>query len=226
MKKKIFLFAAFFAFILLARHFGLTDLLTLENLKSQREFYLEKIQNNFGLYFGAYFFLYILVAGASLPGAAVLTLGAGALFGFWPGLVLVSFASSIGACLSFSLARIFRPWFEKRFEKFFREVNQKIQREGWVYLLSLRIMPIFPYFVVNALVGLTAMPILRFYYVSQLGMLPATMIYVNAGTQISQINKISDFFTLKIILSFILIGIFPLLAKRAFETWRGKNAAL
>src|SRR5207302_7357733 len=171
------------------------------------------------LLFGAAFFaVYVLVTGASVPGAAVMTLAAGALFGLLWGIVLVSFASAIGATIAFLLARyVLRDFVRSRFEKQSAAVDAGMQKDGAFYLLALRLVPIFPFFLVNLAMGLTAIRVTTFYWVSQLGMLPGTIVYVNAGTQLGEIRTLSDVASPALLGSFALLGIFPLLAKFALD---------
>jgi len=168
---------------------------------------------------GAIFFLvYMMVTAFSLPLASILTLGAGTLFGFWKGLVLVSFASSLGATLAFLVSRLFlRSWIQIRFGKQLSAINSGIEREGAYYLFGLRLSPILPFFLVNFLMGLTPMPVKTFYWISQLGMLPGTALYVNVGSQLSKLEKIENVLSLPIVVSFTLIGLFPIIAKKIIK---------
>jgi pyruvate/2-oxoglutarate dehydrogenase complex dihydrolipoamide dehydrogenase (E3) component/uncharacterized membrane protein YdjX (TVP38/TMEM64 family) len=203
-----------------AAWFGLDlgHVLTLENLH-QRQQWLIQQRNASPVLFGALFVaVYVLVTGASLPGAAILTLAAGALFGLLWGVVLVSFASTIGATIAFVLARyVLRDFVRRRFEKQRSAVDAGIKKDGVFYLLTLRLVPIFPFFLVNLAMGLTAIRVTTFYWVSQLGMLPGTIVYVNAGTQLAQIKTLSDVASPALLGSFALLGIFPLLAKFALD---------
>ncbi len=138
-----------------------------------------------------YFVIYVAVTALSVPGAAIMTLAGGALFGFWYALFLVSFASSIGATLAFLVSRILlRDWVQGRFERQLRAVNEGFRRDGSFYLFSLRLVPVFPFFAINLLMGLLPIRTWRYYWVSQLGMLPATAVYVNAGTQLGQLQSL------------------------------------
>jgi pyruvate/2-oxoglutarate dehydrogenase complex dihydrolipoamide dehydrogenase (E3) component/uncharacterized membrane protein YdjX (TVP38/TMEM64 family) len=167
----------------------------------------------------AYFFvLYVAVTALSLPGAALMTLAGGAIFGLWWGTLIVSFASSIGATLAFLVARFFlRDWVTARFGKRLEAIDAGIRREGAFYLFTLRLVPVFPFFLINLLSGLTAMKTRSFYWVSQLGMLAGTVVYVNAGTQLAKIDSLSGIVSPGLLFSFALLGIFPLLAKKIVE---------
>ncbi len=161
-----------------------------------------------------FFLLYVLVTGLSLPGAAIMTLVAGALFGLWVGVVLVSFASTIGATLAFLFSRfVLRDSIQNRFAHQLLAINRGIERDGALYLFTLRLVPAFPFFVINLVMGVTPIRTLTFYWVSQVGMLAGTFVYVNAGTQLAQLQSLSGILSPGIIISFTLLGIFPLVAK-------------
>jgi len=164
---------------------------------------------------GLYFFLfYVAVAALSLPGAAVLTLAAGALFGLLWGTVIVSFASSIGATLAFLVSRyLFREAIQDRFGDRLSAINNGMAKDGVFYLFMLRLVPLFPFFIVNLLMGLTPIRTSSYYWVSQVGMLAGTLVYVNAGTQLAKISGLSSIVSPGLLISFTLLGIFPLLAK-------------
>jgi len=171
-----------------------------------------------------FFFAYIAVTGLSLPGATIMTLVGGALFGLWQGLLIISFASTIGATLAFIAARfILRDSVQGRFGGQLSAVNAGIERDGGFYLFALRLVPAFPFFVINLLMGLTPIRIWAFYIVSQLGMLPGTLVYVNAGTQLGSINSVADVASPGLVASFVLLALFPFIARRGldvFKSWR------
>jgi pyruvate/2-oxoglutarate dehydrogenase complex dihydrolipoamide dehydrogenase (E3) component/uncharacterized membrane protein YdjX (TVP38/TMEM64 family) len=172
----------------------------------------------------AFFLLYVFITGVSLPGAALLTLVAGALFGLVWGTVLVSFASSIGATLAFLASRfLLREWVEGRFRSFLEPVNAGVEREGGFYLFTLRLIPAIPFFAINLAMGLTRMPAWTFYWVSQLGMLAGTLAYVNAGTQLGQIRSPGDVLSPQLIGAFVLLGVFPLGAKKIVDAWKARR---
>ncbi|MHC1791592.1 TVP38/TMEM64 family protein [Solidesulfovibrio sp.] len=203
---------------------GLNQYLTLAFLKESREA-LATTQAASPLGFAAgYFLLYVLVAALSLPGATVLTLGGGALFGFWTTLALVSFASTIGATLACALSRtLFREVMTRRMGPRLAAIDDGIRREGAFYLFTLRLIPLFPFFVVNAAMGLTAVPLSTFYLVSQIGMLPGTAVYVNAGTQLGRIDSLAGIVSPGLLASFALLGLFPLAAKWAVAGYRART---
>ncbi|EQC47535.1 putative dihydrolipoyl dehydrogenase [Bacteriovorax sp. Seq25_V] len=168
--------------------------------------------------------LYVLTTALSLPGATVLTLLAGALFGLFTGFILVSFASTVGATIAFLISRfILKDYVEKKFSKQVKAINEGIEKDGAIYLLSLRLIPIFPFFVINLVMGLTSIRVLTFYIVSQLGMIAGTLVYVNAGLQLGSINSLSQIFTFKLFASFALLGIFPLVAKFLMNVIKAKK---
>jgi uncharacterized membrane protein YdjX (TVP38/TMEM64 family) len=171
-----------------------------------------------------YMAIYILVISISLPGAAVMTIVAGTLFGFWKGTLIVSFASTIGSTLACFVSRfILRDWVKTKFEKMFSIINRGIEQEGAFYLFTLRLVPIFPLWLINLVAGLTDIPISTFYWVSQAGMLPGTMVYVNAGKELADIDSVSGIFTPGLLFSFALLGIFPVVVKKAISIYRKKR---
>lgn len=190
-------------------------MLTLEGIKTSQQRFAAMLADSWVLVAGAFFLLYVLVTAVSLPGATVMTLGAGALFGLGWGMLIVSFASSIGATCAFLVARyLLRDTVQRRFGARLQSVNDGVAREGAFYLFTLRLVPLFPFFLVNLLLGLTPMRALTYYWVSQLGMLPGTLVYVNAGTQLARIEGLSGIVSPGLIASFALLGVFPLLARR------------
>jgi pyruvate/2-oxoglutarate dehydrogenase complex dihydrolipoamide dehydrogenase (E3) component/uncharacterized membrane protein YdjX (TVP38/TMEM64 family) len=198
--------------------------LTLEKLHEHQEWLIQQKNANPLLFGAAFFALYVLITGASIPGATVLTLAAGALFGLLWGVVLVSFASALGATIAFILARyVLRDFVRRRFEKQSLAVDEGIKKDGVFYLLALRLVPIFPFFLINLAMGLTAIPVPTFYWVSQLGMLPGTIVYVNAGTQLSQVKTLADVASPMLLGSFALLGIFPLLAKFVLDRIKARK---
>ncbi|HGS5455899.1 TPA: TVP38/TMEM64 family protein [Vibrio cholerae] len=161
-----------------------------------------------------YFVVYVLLTAFSIPGATVVTLLGAALFGFWLSLLLASFASTIGATLAFLSSRfLLRDWVQAKFADKLQTINQGIERDGAFYLLSLRLIPIFPFFLINLVMGLTPISTWRYYWVSQLGMLPGTAVYLNAGTQLAEISSLGEIVSLPVLASFVLLGVFPIVVK-------------
>lgn len=213
MSKKLILGVVFIlVVVLLALNFG--QYLTLENAKAQQAELALFIADNFVVAAASYFVAYVTITAFSVPGAAVVTLLGAALFGFWTSLVLVSFASTIGATLAFLSSRyLLRDWVQTKFGDKLSAINQGVERDGSFYLFSLRLIPVFPFFLINLLMGLTHITTLRFYLVSQLGMLPGTAVYLNAGTQLAQIEHLSGIVSPSVLASFALLGLFPVVAK-------------
>jgi uncharacterized membrane protein YdjX (TVP38/TMEM64 family) len=169
----------------------------------------------------AYALLYITVTALSLPGATILTLAGGALFGLFWGTLIVSFASTIGASLAFLSARfLFRDTVQAKFAEQLKTINEGIERDGEYYLFTLRLVPLFPFFMINLLMGLTTLKTRTFYGVSQIGMLAGTLVYVNAGTQLGKLESLSGILSPLLVGSFALLGLFPLLAKKIIELSR------
>ncbi|MDU9050935.1 MAG: VTT domain-containing protein [Candidatus Electrothrix sp. Rat3] len=171
-----------------------------------------------------YMVLYILITALSLPGALIMSLGGGALFGLWLGFLLVSFASTIGATLAFLAARfLFKDAIQNRFGEKLGAINKGIEQDGAFYLFTLRLVPVFPFFIINLVMGLTPIRAAVFYLVSQVGMLPGTLVYVNAGTQLGRIKSASGILSPGLLFSFALLGVFPLVAKKLVELFKKKN---
>lgn len=204
--------------------FGLDEVLTLANIKARQAEFIAWRDSAPILASCLFFVFYVVVTALSLPGAVLMTLVAGAVFGLIWGFVLVSFASTIGATLAFLVARyLLRESVQQKFGERLGAINRGIEREGAFYLFTLRLVPIFPFFLINILMGLTPITTLTFYWVSQLGMLPGTLVYMNAGTQLGQIETVSNILSPDLLLSFALLGIFPLIAKRVLSFLRKKR---
>ncbi|MFT7220258.1 MAG: pyruvate/2-oxoglutarate dehydrogenase complex dihydrolipoamide dehydrogenase (E3) component [Candidatus Azotimanducaceae bacterium] len=201
-------------------YFDIGAYLTLDSIKTEQAALEQLLDDNPAQFVAIFFALYVLATAVSIPGAATaLTLAAGALFGLWWGLLIVSFASTIGATLAMMIARwLFRDQIERRFERQLRVINSGVEREGAFYLFTLRLVPAFPFFAINLAMALTKMSAPVFFIVSQVGMLAGTVVFVNAGTELGQIENPSDIVSGGLILSFVLLGVFPLIAKR-FVDW-------
>ena len=210
--------------------FDLERFFSLSYIKSSRESFAALYAGHRTVAIGGYMLVYILVTGLSLPGAAVLTLAGGALFGLVAGLLTVSFASTIGATLACFVARfVLRDWVQNKFGDRLETIHRGIREEGAFYLFTLRLIPVFPFFVINLVMGLTRMPLRTFYWVSQLGMLPGTIVYVNAGKELGKIDSLSGILSPGLIISFVILGLFPISVKKLMG-WvrkkRGKTEAL
>jgi uncharacterized membrane protein YdjX (TVP38/TMEM64 family) len=194
--------------------FDLGQYLSLENFKAQQVEIVAAKDSNPLLYVAGFFLLYVAVTGLSIPGAAIMSLVAGALFGLVLGTVIVSFASTIGATLAFLSSRyLLRDWVQGKFGERLRAIDDGLAKDGAFYLFTLRLIPVFPFFVINLLMGLTRIKTTTFFWVSQLGMLAATIVFVNAGTQISQIESTSGLLSPMLIGSFVALALFPWAAK-------------
>lgn len=201
--------------------FDLGRFLSLEYVKASQEGFEAYFMDHRALVIFSFMGIYIAVTALSLPGAVPLTLAAGALFGFVTGTVMVSFASTIGATLACAASRfVFRDWVQRRFGERLETVNRGIDREGKFYLFTLRLIPLFPFFVINLVMGLTRIPLAGFYWVSQVGMLPGTMVYVNAGRELGRLESLSGILSPGLIASFALLGLFPITAKKLITLYR------
>jgi uncharacterized membrane protein YdjX (TVP38/TMEM64 family) len=194
--------------------FDLGQILSLESFKASQADIVAAKDANPVLYIAGFFILYVAVTGLSIPGAAIMTLVAGALFGVVVGTIIVSFASTMGATLAFLSARfVLREWVQGKFGERLRAIDDGLEKDGAFYLFTLRLIPVFPFFVINLLMGLTRIKTRTFFWVSQLGMLPATIVFVNAGTQISRIESTSGLLSPALIASFVALALFPWAAK-------------
>ncbi|MBB1199543.1 TVP38/TMEM64 family protein [Enterobacteriaceae bacterium 89] len=191
------------------------DLLSLEALKQSHGAVVDWYSQNPFTAVLLYFLLYVLMTALSVPGATLITLLGGAVMPFWQAVVVVSFASTTGALLAMLSSRyLLADWVSQRFPQQMAKVNEGIAREGAFYLFALRLMPLFPFFLVNLLAGLTRLGIARYWWVSQLGMLPATLIYLNAGRALGQLHSLTDILSVGMLLAFALVGLLPLVSRR------------
>jgi len=194
--------------------FDLGQYLTLDFAQSQLSAIQEFKDENFALTVLIYFSVYIAITALSIPGAVITTLVGGAIFGLLWGTVIVSFASSIGATLAFFVSRLLlREWVQSKFGDYLAPINKGIEKDGNFYLFSIRMVTLFPFFMINLLMGLTPIRPVAFYLVSQAGMLLGTAVYVNAGSELAQISSLSGLVSGSLIFSFALLGLFPLMAK-------------
>jgi uncharacterized membrane protein YdjX (TVP38/TMEM64 family)/Fe-S oxidoreductase len=225
MKKysRIFLLCGILALVALFFATGLHRELSLESIKAHQARLQELYDQQPAGVMAVFAAFYIPVVALNLPGAAVLGLAAGALFGALAGTILISFASSIGATLACALSRyLLRDWVQRRFGDKLKRVNAGIQEEGAFYLFSLRLIPVIPFFIINMVMGLTPIRLTTFYWVSQLGMLPGTAVFVNAGSQLGRIESLSGILSPGLILSFALIGVLPLAVRRALRFYKDR----
>ena len=198
--------------------------LDLEFFKAQRHAFVAYYEAHPLVAALGYFVAYVAVTGLSLPGAAIMTLAGGAIFGLPWGTVIVSFASSVGATLAFLASRfVFHDWVQQRFGRQLRAINEGVEKEGGFYLFTLRLVPAFPFFVINLLMGLTPIRAWTFYWVSQIGMLAGTLVFVNAGTQLAKLDSLRGILSPGLILSLSLLGVFPLVAKKAVDVFKTRR---
>ncbi|MBU0479682.1 MAG: TVP38/TMEM64 family protein [Proteobacteria bacterium] len=209
--------------IVIFRSLGLDQYLTLEYLKESQARFQELYLNHQIPVIGSYMGIYILVTALSLPGAAVMTLAGGGLFGFVTGAIVVSFASTIGATLACMVSRyLLQDWVQNRFADKLAAMNRGIEKEGAFYLFTLRLIPVFPFFVINLAMGMTRMPLTTFFWVSQIGMLPGTLVFVNAGKELAKIDSLSGVLSPALLGSFIILGLFPITVKKLLALYRRK----
>jgi len=223
--KKIVLLGLLAVVVVLFFQFDLEQYLTLDYIKSQQQVINQYYLENRLLTLIGFFLLYVVITGVSLPGATVLTLAAGAIFGLVTALILVSFASTIGASIAFLVSRyLFRDMVESRFGASLKAVNDGIEKDGPFYLFALRLVPAFPFFVINLVMGLTTLRLWTFFWVSQVGMLAGTVVYVNAGTQLGHIESANEIFSTEILLSFLLLAMLPFIGRKLVTVLASRKA--
>jgi pyruvate/2-oxoglutarate dehydrogenase complex dihydrolipoamide dehydrogenase (E3) component/uncharacterized membrane protein YdjX (TVP38/TMEM64 family) len=217
-KKKLLLLAALILLVIGFFAFDLGRFFSLDYVKAARADFAALYEARPARVLTVFFSVYVAVTALSLPGAAIMTLLAGAIFGLGMGTLVVSFASSLGATLAMLVSRyLLRDAVKSKFGTRLADIDRGIEREGAFYLFTLRLVPVFPFFVINLLMGLTSMKATTFYWASQLGMLAGTLVYVNAGTQLAQIRSLQGILSPGLIGSFVLLGLFPLLAKKIVD---------
>lgn len=217
-RSKIILLIFISVFVLLFIQYDVSTYLTLESIKSNQALMDNYYQSHPFNTITVFFLAYVLITALSLPGATIMTLVAGVIFGNLTGLILVSFASTLGATLAFLVSRfLLRNWIQEKFSAQLQSMNKGIEKDGTFYLFTLRLVPLFPFFVINLLMGLTRMKALTFMLVSQIGMLAGTAVFVNAGTQIGHIDSLRGILSPSLIFSFTLLGLFPLISKKIIE---------
>jgi len=204
--------------------FDLGQYFSLDYIKTSREQFQGVYAEHTVAVIGIYFIVYVLATALALPAATILTLVGGALFGLVTGVIVVSFASSIGAALAFVIARyLLRDWVQERFGDKLEKINDGLEKDGPFYLFSLRLIPFFPFFVINTIIALTPMRLFTYYWISQIGMLPATLVYVNAGKELGQIESLSGLLSPSLIISFVVLGIFPLVMKKGLVWYQDRR---
>ncbi len=223
--KKLIIAALILLLVLLFHLLGLDHYLSLAFIRQQQQLLAGLYAARPVAVIGAYMLVYIVVTALSLPGAAVMTLAGGAIFGLVTGTIVVSFASSIGATLACAAARyLLRDWVQKRFGDRLARINRGMREEGGFYLFSLRLVPVFPFFVINLAMGLTPIRLRTYYWVSQLGMLPATVVYVNAGRELARVDSLAGILSPSLLLAFALLGLLPQVTKKLLNLFRRRRA--
>lgn len=223
--KKIAILIAIVIVVILYFVFDLGRYLNLDYLKTSQHKFQSLYQDHKIVVIGAFSLIYIVVTSLSLPGAAVMTIAAGALFGIVVGTIVVSFSSSIGATIAFLVSRfLLRDWVQSKLADRIKKINEGLEKEGKFYLFTLRLIPVFPFWLINLAMGLTTIRTWTFYWVSQVGMLPGTVVYVNAGTQLAKITSLKGIMSFPVIISFALLGLFPLIAKKTLSFYKKKKA--
>ena len=222
--KKIIIVLVIIGLIATFKVFHLGQYLSFSYLKESRDTLVSLYEKHTALFVGAYFIIYVLTTALSLPGASPLTVAGGWVMGFWVSTLVVSFASTIGATLACFFSRfLLRDWVQNKIGDRIKKVNEGIEKEGSFYLFTLRLIPLFPFWMINLAMGLTKMPLKTYYWVSQAGMLPGTMVYVNAGKELGKIDSPAGILSPSLIISFALIGIFPLVVKKLVAWYRARK---
>ena len=222
--KKLAVLLAIVALVAAFFVFDLNQYFSLDAIKAQQQALNTQVMDNPLIAGGIFFVVYVLVTALSLPGAALMTLAGGALFGLGWGLVIVSFASSLGATLAMLISRfLLQDWVQQRLGRRLKPLNEGIEREGAFYLFALRLVPAFPFFMINLAMGLTHIKARTFWWVSQLGMLPGTLVYVNAGRELSQLDSLGGILSPGLIGAFVLLGLFPLIARKILDQVKARR---
>jgi uncharacterized membrane protein YdjX (TVP38/TMEM64 family) len=222
--KKIVILIVIAGLIVAVKVFGLDQYLTLSYLKGSLDTLKALYKDHSLMVIAGYFVIYVLTTSLSLPGASPLGIAGGALFGFWTATIVVSFASTIGATLACLVSRfLLRDWIQNKLGDKIVKVNEGVAKEGAFYLFTLRLIPAFPFWLINLAMGLTTMSLFKFYWVSQIGMLPGTMVFVNAGKELAKIESVKGIFSPGLIISFALIGIFPIAVKKLIALFRSRK---
>jgi len=221
--KKIGLVLGLILVVLVFLYFDLGRFFTLDYIKASQSRFQHLYASNRILVIASYMLIYIVVTALSLPGAVVMTLAGGAFFGLLAGTLIVSISSTIGATCACIAARFaLRDWVQNKFGERLAAINRGIAREGAFYLFSLRLIPVFPFFVINLVMGLTTIPLKTFFWVSQLGMLPGTIVYVNAGKELAKIDSLAGIASPGLLISFAVLGLFPITVKKIMAFYRSR----
>lgn len=224
LRGKIGLIAGVILIVILVKAFGWDEYLTLAQLKVFQAQFAGFYAANPLRVMAIFFVTYAVVTAFSIPGAVIMTLAGGSIFGLVTGTIIISFASTLGATLACAGARfLLRDWVQDKFASRLKVVNDGIAREGAFYLFTLRLIPLFPFFVINLLLGLSKMPLRTYFWVSQIGMLPGTIVYVNAGRELSRIDSLKGIMAPRLILAFVLLGLLPLVSKKIIDWYQSRK---
>jgi len=209
------------------KYFDISSYLSLDYIKDQKEYFKDIYLNKPVFFIAIYSSLYVVSTALSIPGATILTLFAGFIFGTTTGTIIVSFASSLGATLAMLISRFFfRSYLENKFSDKIKIINDGIEKEGNFYLFAMRLVPVFPFFLINLLFGLTKIKLQNFFFISQIGMIAGTILYVYAGSQLATLENVNDIISVKFLLLFTAIGLLPILTKKILGYLRkGKEKA-
>jgi len=222
--KKILILIIIVGLIVAVKFFHIDQYLTLSFLKGSLDSLKSLYESHRIMVITGYFIIYVLTTSLSLPGASPLGIAGGALFGFWTATIVVSFASTIGATFACLVSRfLLRDWIQNKFGDRIKKVNEGVEKEGAFYLFTLRLIPVFPFWLINLAMGLTKMSLFKFYWVSQIGMLAGTMVFVNAGKELAKIESVKGILSPGLIISFTLIGIFPIMVKKLIALYRSRR---
>ena len=222
--KKILILIIIVGLIVAVKFFHIDQYLTLSFLKGSLDSLKSLYESHRIMVITGYFIIYVLTTSLSLPGASPLGIAGGALFGFWTATIVVSFASTIGATFACLVSRfLLRDWIQNKFGDRIKKVNEGVEKEGAFYLFTLRLIPVFPFWLINLAMGLIKMSLFKFYWVSQIGMLAGTMVFVNAGKELAKIESVKGILSPGLIISFTLIGIFPIMVKKLIALYRSRR---
>ena len=222
--EKVIIVIFIIGLIVVFKVFNFGEYLTLSYIKDSQEKLMILYNEHPAAVIASYMIIYILTTSLSLPGAVVLTIAGGALFGLLVGTLVVSFASTIGATLACFVSRfLLRDWIQDKFADRIQKVNEGIEKEGAFYLFTMRLIPVFPFWMINILMGLTKIPLIKFYWISQVGMLPGTVVYINAGKEIAKIESLKGILSPSLLISFALIGIFPISVKKLIAFYKARK---
>jgi len=210
--KKFIALGILIAVILTLRFSGIGDYLTIENLKENKEMLQGAVKDNYVVFAAAFILVYVIITGFSIPGATVLTISSGFFFGAVIGTIFVNIAATLGALSAFFISRfLLGNWVQRRYHDHLTKFNREIERNGINYMLTLRFIPLFPFFLINILAGVTKIPVKTFIWTTSLGIIPGSFVYAFAGQQLNTVSSLGDILSFRIFLAFVLLGLFAML---------------